>query len=814
MIRDMRRPKGRCSVARQIQLGLSLAVLIVAPWVSVPLCAQTDRFDGEPIVEVEYVGTSLSADTLKHYLFGRDTGEQPSLDLDALNTRIQRLWDRDLIEDLALEVEPVEGGVKLVFRIVDRMRLMSVDYVGLKRISKTDIKERIDRDRIEVYEGQPIQRGELERLVTLIEEMYREKGFRFAQVRYAMEEIANNQIRVTYTLDEGDKVKIGDIRFDGNTVFSDLRLQLAMKNTKESNLVWRLFKKDIYNPASLDEDLEKVRDLYRRQGFKDVLIARPEIDVDAKRPNAPTIKEQKRRLAITIPVEEGERWKLGEVSIDGNEVLTDEFLLRQFERPRGSWLRSKAVNDFEEKVGKLYQSLGHVFSQVETELREREGQANVADLVVHIDERDQFRVGRMTFDGNSKTRDKVLRREMLVQESSVMNMNGLRNSLLKIRQLNYFTLDEDEPIDFDFDAEAKTVDLTVKGEEADRTELQFGGGFSEFDGFFGQFSIRTTNFLGRGETVGASAQIGRQRDLFNLEYRIPWWLDRPQSLGVNLFNSSIESRVQTDVDFQQSFSGGSVTYGRNLGAFQSLNLTYSFLDSENTQTLFQTDGTSLSRVNNFTTSSLRPFWLFNTLDSRFEPFRGLRATASIEFAGGALGGSTEFIKPIIGATFFKPISRRPFKSTFAINAQMGYITGIGGASDRPELFAQQRFFLGGESTVRGFRRRSLTAINESGEIIRDEDGFPLGGEKMAQFNLEYHVVMGGPFRLVLFGDAGGVFAASQDFDPDLMRYSAGIELRVLVPLFGAPLRFIWARNLDPLPLDQFESFDFNIGTSF
>src|SRR5262249_38731099 len=154
------------------------------------------------------------------------------------------------------------------------------------------------------------------------------------------------------------------------------------------------------------------------------------------------------------------------------------------------------------------------FATVSTEMIEREG--NIADIHVHIDESDQFKIGKIEFQGNTKTRDKVLRRELMVQEGLVMNMTGVQNSLLKIRQLNYFKLNEDEPVKFDFDAEHKTVDLLIQGEEAERTELQFGGGWSEVDGFFGQFSLRTTNFLGRGETVGVSVQSGSQREYYDL----------------------------------------------------------------------------------------------------------------------------------------------------------------------------------------------------------------------------------------------------------------------------------------------------------
>ena len=626
---------------------------------------------------------------------------------------------------------------------------------------------------------------------------------------YTLEDVGKGQKRAVFTIDEGDKVKIGDIDFDGNTVFGDWRLRLTMRKTKESGLISRISKKDIYNPAKIDEDLEKVKDLYRRAGYKDVLVARPELDVRARNPNAPTVERQKRRLAITIPVEEGERWRFGEISIEGNEVFSDELLLRQFERPRGGWLRSKVIDDAIENITKLYSSVGYIFAQVDTELEEQPG--NVANIIVQVDEADQYRVGTIEFDGNSKTKDKVLRREMLVQEGTVMNMTAIQNSLLKIRQLNYFALDEEEPIQFDFDSEEKTVDLSVVGDEAERTELQFGGGWSEVDGFFGQFALRTTNFLGRGETVGVSVQSGRQRDFYDLEYGIPWFLDRPQNLSFRLFNQDLDTRVLTGVDFRQRFSGASVTYGRSFKNFQSFSITYSFSDIDDVRTLFVDDSTDpLTQEVQFKSSSIRPFWIRNTLDSRFEPNRGSRMTGSVEIAGGILGGDTYFIEPRFNWTQFWRVTRRNIKSSFGFKLDLGYITSL----DDEELFPQQRFFLGGDNSVRGFRRRSIVVREEDGTIRRDAQGFPLGGTKLFQASLEYHLVLGGPFRLVLFGDAGGVFDDDQDFDTGLLRTSAGAELRIKVPLFPAPLRFIYAINLDEKIDDQFDGFDFSLSTSF
>src|SRR6185295_19272314 len=340
---------------------------------------------------------------------------------------------------------------------------------------------------------------------TLIEELYKEKGYRFAQARYTIDDLGPNEKRVVFSVDEGNRVRIADLSFEGNTVFADARLRLAMKKTKETSFVSRLSKHDIYNPATLQEDLDKVRDLYRGAGYKNVVLGEPKVEVKAEHPDA-VLARQNRRMYITIPVDEGERWKFGEVTLDGNKVYTQTGLLRLFRHSPNSWLKAKVLDDGVKAITDIYHNSGYIFARVEPEIVEKSG--NVADVLVHITEGDQFRVGRIEFDGNEKTRDLVLRRELRLQEGSVVSIAGVKNAVTKVNQLGFFKLNEEDPVDIDYDSAGKKVNLVFKGTEAERTELQFGGGWSEVDQFFGQFSINTKNFLGRGEQLGFSFQSG------------------------------------------------------------------------------------------------------------------------------------------------------------------------------------------------------------------------------------------------------------------------------------------------------------------
>ena len=791
-----------------------LAVLALAGLATPPVRGQ-ESLVGKPLQSFEWVGLrALSEDTLQYYL-GLQLGSP--WDPEQLNRNLHGLWERGLIDDIKVDATPDGEGVHLKVTVVERPLLRSLTYDGFKRVSDTDINDRLLKERLRVREGDALDLGELERLRDMLQTMYQEKGYRFAEIKYSLEDVAPGEKRVLFTVDEGDRVRIGEIEFEGNRVYRDLTLRFQMKKTKETGPITRILKKDIYNPATLREDLDAVRDLYRRAGYKNVEVSEPQLEVVARRPNAATPEGKKRRLTLTIPISEGERWKFGEVTIEGNERYSDEVLLQAFRRRGGGWLRSKLIDEGVEKVGDIYRNTGFIYSQVSTELRERPD--GVADVVVHVTEGDQYKVGQLEFEGNTRTRDKVLRREFRVQETTFLNMGALKSSLYKINQLGYFKLNEDDPIKFDrFDTEKKTVDLVVQGQESDRTELQVGGGWSELDGFFGQFTVRTQNFLGRGESLGVSYQSGKIRDYFDLSYFVPYFLDRPQSIGIQAFRSNQDYSVLLGSQFVQDSKGGVLSYGRNFGYFNSFAVSYTNSSLSDRRTLTLPDGSPFVQDLSRRYSAIRPHYSYDSVDNRFEPTRGMRFTLGLDYAGGFLGGDTYFYRPQLSLALFKPVQISALRTVFALNLEGGYVD----AFDGHELIYSDRYFMGGENTVRGFRYRGIVVTNDGGTFVPDQFGFAQGGERFMQANIEYHFLLGGPFRLLLFGDAGGVFGADcgrPEGDPlcaesSRFRYTAGVEMRILVPVFGAPLRFIYAKNLKPLPADEFEDFQFSIGTSF
>jgi outer membrane protein insertion porin family len=785
-----------------MRLGLVAAVVCL---VAGPALGQGEA--PAPIVEsIEWIGLAEYPEETFQYYLGISPGSP--LDEAALARAIRKLWDRQVIDDLQIERQPGDsGGIKLVVRVKERQTLRSLDFKGLKKLDRTAIVEKMDLERIRADEGGALQRGEIERLKNAIVELYRDRGYRFADVRYDFEDAGRGDVRVVFTVDEGDKVKIGDIEFEGNELFRDMRLRWAMKKTKETNLITRLLKRDVYNPATFAEDLDSVRALYKEKGYKDVSIAEPGLEIIARRPNRP-IDEQKRRLELTIPIDEGQRWRLGEITIEGNEKYSDEVLARAFARPKNSWLKASIVDKGVEQITDVYRNTGYLYSQVDARIEERGD--GVADVIIEVYEGDQFTVRRLEFQGNDRTRDKVLRREVRVQEGQVVNLGALKSSLFKIRQLEYFTVDEQDPVEFvNLDTENKTVDLVIKGRESDRTEVLFGGGWSEIDGFFGQVSLSTRNFMGRGETAGINVQAGGRRDLYDLSYFVPWLFDRPQSFGAQVFVRDQDIRFTDNERYLYQTEGGVITYGRSLRLFSSLSLSLnrSFLNYETVTT--DATGQPLTSEFEIDNTSLRPIFAYDSRDSRLEPTTGTRFALSAEYAGGFLGGDNNFWRPELELSMFRTLTRLPVQTVAGFKLEAGWIEPH---SNEP-LNRFERYLIGGDTSIRGFRSRTLTLRDRDGNIVRSPiDGSRLGGRTRLEMSLEYHILLGGPFRLVTFWDAGNVWEDSYYLDD--LRQTAGLELRIFAPMLGVPLRFIYATNLDERPGDSFESFRFSIGTSF
>ena len=771
-------------------------------------------------------GVTLTVDTVSYYL-GLEPGDP--LDREAIADGYRRLWDSGLFEDIRIELENHgDGEVTLYIVVTERPFVTSVDFEGNKKIKTPDLKDKLDERGVEIPRNVPMRSSQLGRIESAIKEVYDSEGFRSAQVSYTITDVSANKKKVVYLIDEGGKVKIDEINFVGNNVFSRSKLRGVLKKTKQKSLRHYFGDKIVYTREAWDEDRDNLRNFYGDRGYIDVKIGEPALELVAKKPDAETLKKKKYKMHITIPIEEGEPYTLGSFKVTGVEIFSAEGLATAFDVKEGATYNRKAIEDGMEKVRKSYHNAGYVYAYTNETWSRREGDEHIVDVAVDIFEGDRFSLGRLEFVGNTTTRDKVLRREFRVSEGQAMNMGLFEASVYKVNALGYWKLEE-EPLEFDFDDDNKKVNVKVKGNEVGRNDIQFGAGYSELDGFFIQGQFNTRNFLGRGNSLGLSLQLGKRTDLYSLSYTEPYFLDRRILLGGSIFKNAIDYTQAGFSSYQRETTGVTLSVGLGVGPFSSVSGVIAFQDdyaryltSNSGRVGDPTAGhirpVDIPPVGGVTyerafevfsgkTHSFTPIWNKDTRDDPFQPSRGQAMQARLRLAGGPLGGNYDYIRPEFHLTQLYPLSK---KNIVAYHLELGQFFPYNDS----EIPLYERYRLGGDRSLRGLPYYSVLPRTEEGLYFQTPGGSRIGGDRYWQVNLEYQFLIGGPVRLVLFVDMGNTYVEQQGWDFSLWRRTTGAELRIFLPIFQAPIRFIYGYNLDPYPDEKQSDFQFSIGTTF
>src|ERR1051325_1389989 len=762
---------------------------------------------GQRIERFEATGnTSVASDTIRVSL-GINPGDP--YDAAAIQRNFLNLWQTGLFDDIRIETDKGDHGVIVRAVVKERPRIASVEFRGNKELNNAKINEQLERDKIDLHVGNTTEQPLPRRAAESIKKAYTENGYEGVNVDSVTEDTFEpGEKRIVFIINEGIKATVASIQFTGNHRFSSRRLRHQMKEVKENGLISWIRKKNLYVPSKLDEDLEHVKNYYQDFGYMNVSFGDPQI--------IPVNKGKKQRVKIVIPVKEGTVYRLGDVTVTGNTIVKTETFTKDWGIKKGDIIHRKPIQAKIDNAGDLYRALGYIYAYVNPEYINHDG---VTDVKITVYEGDQFRLGRLEFQGNTTTKDKVLRREIFLQEGGIMDMETFKQSLYKLGQLGYYKV-TDNP-DFKVNPDKKTVDVTVKGNEEGKNDVQFGGGYSEAVGFFVQTQFSTRNFLGEGENLGLSFQRGNRQNFFSASYADPWFLDTPNSLGISLFNRY--TNLPDYIGYQERSKGGSIIYGYRLHRFDSVSFSYGL---EHVRSHYESNvapdingNVPISDISDFifTQSTIGPAYAYDSRDNPFDTTRGMRFNISAAYSGGPIGGTIHAFRPTMDFTKFFKLSRN---TSFSFNTNLGAIIPLRHdcANTLDEQVAKnivlcvpkrQRFFVGGEYSVRGFEFGSLgpTELAAGQSVIA-------GGYKQAIFNGEYIIKLNDPLRLVFFGDSGWAWGYGQKVRPTDLRYSTGAELRIFLPVFQFPIRFIYAINPKKEPGDRFQSFTFTIGNTY
>jgi outer membrane protein insertion porin family len=722
----------------------------------------------------------------------------------------RRLWATNFLANLSIEALDYTfangtPGKVIVVRLEERRRVRLVDYEGAERVSRTDIDERFKDKGIELRLDAFLDEGVLRRAAAAIRELYAEKGHQYSRVTPAVTDLPNNpkMAHVVFNVEEGPRVAIRDIEFTGNRAFSDDVLARLVKTNKPRGLISLVTGGGTYNEEKFADDAQLIVNHYRNNGFVEVQVGDPELRALDDSADGKT-----RWVQLRAAIAEGRRFRVGNVSIEGNTIVKSEALRTLFKITEGEEYREDQIRKGFEKAREIYGAGGYFEFTGFPDLAPREsGDGPVVDVVLRLTEGKQYFIHRIEFAGNSTTRDNVIRRELNIVEGGVFNSEAMKYSVRRLNQLGFFKPLDEHALAVDRVAGTDNkVNVKITVEEQNRNQLTFGAGASQYEGLFGQLSYTTSNFLGKGESVTVSGQAGARSRNYQLSFSEPFLFGRNLTGGGSAYSRKIDYAVASQtIDYSEVRSGFTLTTAMALRRFTRGLVTYGYevVETAMTDDLRESFDTTqalfLAGDGEFRESSITPTLEYNTVDNPFAPRSGQRFSMSYQYAGGMLGGATHFIKPEGTAIVYVPLTGRTALG-FRLNA--GKIWNFGSH----ELPYYQRYFLGGENTIRGVDIRTVGPLNESNVAT--------GGTSFALFNAEYYVDILPQVRALAFHDAGQAFSDSQRFNLRQLRTSSGLELRVTLPVLNVPFRLIYFWNIYRDSFQPARGFKFAVGTTF
>lgn len=759
------------------------------------------------------------------------------------------LWNTGYFEDLRIEREDSEKGVILNIYLREKPNIREINYKGLNSVSQSDVLDRFKKEKVPLSVESQYDATKILRAVTVLKELLAEHGHQFATITPEVKNIPPASVQVNFNIKEGPTVKVGEIKFVGNQHISSLVLRRAMKNLRPVGIPYSLVLENLFaktfDSSKLEEDSERVRYAYRDKGYYNAAVEEPRTQVrDQGGLSLLTFRPNKgKRIDILLPVEEGERYRLGNITFTGNKAVTNVRALRATIAIKdGDYFNSTAMGKGLENLKKAYGQLGYInFGAIPTATFD-EAKKTVS-FKIDIDEGKPFYVGRIEIQGNTLTRDRVIRRELLLQEGQVYNSQLWEYSLLRLNQLDYFDpLKIDQDSEAHQDTEAGTVDLLLKVKEKGKNSIGLNGGVSGLSGAFLGLNYQTNNFLGLGETLSLQANLGNVNRQFLFGFTQPYFRNRPLNLGFQLFNTksdynaaknyattsgqsaNLTTQQQSLVQNYNNSSTGlnaSVSYPLPKHNFQRVGFTYSLTRSSiqafssASQNLFQTINfrsgiQGQNALDGIINSSASFTYTYNTINNPQRPRTGQEFSAVVQVAG--IGGNVRYWFPAVAYKRFVPMKNffpsADGRNVFGIRTELKYIAGYGGDVAPPN----NRFYAGGEGDLRGFDVRSTTPYayipnriqfnltNPDGSCVPRDPNNPqlnqciqvplpvfsvvsVGGDTNFTNNMEYRIPIVGPVTFALFND----FGIDSSLSKGQLKQSPEGNATLNAPLYGCPV---------------------------
>jgi len=728
-------------------------LLIILFFTAINLSAQRRSVK---ILDVSVEGAKTTDPNMIRLNSGLSTGTE--ITGESIQDAIRQLWRLDLFSDIEVLIDrELVEGVYLIIRVKEYPRLEKVELAGNKKLKKDDIDEILN-----YYSGQVINPTMLARARQKVYEKYKEKGYLLATIRTT--EIPSltdsNRVIVRFFFDEGKKVQIEKIKFYGNTTFSDGKLKKQFKKTKED----RWWRGADFDQEKYVEDLGKLIEFYQNEGFRDVEVLKDSIYYN----------EANDDMYIDIWLNEGEKYIFGDITWEGNNLFSDEELAANIRFEKGEIYSKKKINEaIFQYIGNLYYDRGYIYANITP--RETVDENNELDIHFFVTESQQAKINEIKITGNTKTKEKVVRREIRIYPGDTFNRSLLERSQREVWMLNYFSNVEPKVAPTGGDQ----VDLEFKVEEKSTDTANMSAGWSERDKLIGSVGVAMANLFGNGQRLSFDWNFGRYYRSFNIGFTEPWLFDTPTLAGFNFYDTKRDAYY---IGYKQVSRGGSLRLGRR----------FSWPDNFfRGDWIYTLDKTSLSDFNSYIlaanpngiasdmwpliSSSVTQIVSRNSLDRPEFPTAGSEFSLTTELAGTVLGGNVDYQKYIFRMDWFMMPSF--WKLVLYSSFQAGYLETIGGNNRIPYL---EYFFMGGDGLSRSIPLRGYE------DPLAGYSRVESGGKAMLKYTAELRIPIAPNPTIfgLFFAEAGDVWPNFKTADPFTMRRSAGVGARVFMPMIG------------------------------
>jgi len=694
---------------------------------------------------------------------------------------IKKIFKLGYFEDVSAEVEQTPEGNVLIYRVKEKPVVVDLRVRGNKEIKKDDIL-----NVIEVKEGRIIEIDKIKKSVGAIEKLYSEKGFVARKVDYIIEPKGEGTVSVTFDINEGKRAYIRQVNFVGNKALKTKQLKKGLF-TKPKGMFSFISKSGLYNPEEIENDTQRIRAQYYNDGYLDVNVSKPEIQYS----------EEKKGYIVTFRIEEGKQYKLGNITFAGDLIVPEKEMLSLLKLRVGEIFRGGQLADDIEKLTTFYGDKGYAFANIDPGVKQNKENLTV-DLNFLIEKGTEVYIRNIDIVGNTRTKDKVIRREIPIEEQQLYSSSKIEAIKARVSRLGFF----DENVEVATNRVPGTeneLDINVKVKEKPTGFFSLAGGFSSVETVIFAGQIQESNVFGTGKRLSLNAQIGGVTQLFFINYTDPHFWDTDWTLDAIGFRTKRKFR-----DFDRDSWGGSLTGGRRLFSNLGGRVTYRLESLKITDVA--SDALFIINEESNTISSFSLGFVWDTLNNVLDPSKGNISRTDIEYAG-PFGGDTDFIRYTVSTRQFLPFV---FNTVFSIFGSYGIIDfqNLG-----DEILVGERFFLGGPNTLRGFGFRRVGP-----RVPTPDGGFVIiGGVQELLFQVDYifPLFSGLGLKGVVFFDMGNAFNDGENitFNPGDLKKDYGFGFRWNSPL--GPLRLeigfpIGKRQSDE---DPFE-IQFTIGTLF